>query len=269
MKSILDENAALTKLVADAAEVAGYLWQKGWAERNGGNISVNVTAVVDEKIKALKPISDKVKIGTHLPHLKGCYFFVKGTNMRMRDLARWPMENGAVIRICDDCESYEIIADKVVRPTSELPAHLSMHNYLIGKGSSYKAVVHTHPIELVAMSHNPAFLKKDVLTKLLWSMIPETRAFCPRGIGIIPYELPSSIELANATIAQLDEYDVVMWEKHGVCAVGENIMEAFDMIDTLTKSALIYMTAKSMGFEPTGMSDAQMEELKVSFNLPK
>jgi len=240
MKSILENNPALAKQVAEVAEVAGYLWQKGWAERNGGNITINITDVVTDEIRGLKAISDKTQIGTTLPHLKGCYFFCKGTNKRMRDLARWPMENGSVIRICDDCASYEIIADQPVRPTSELPAHLSMHNYLIGSGSSYKAAMHTHPIDLVAMTHNPAFLEKDVLTKLLWSMIPETRAFCPRGLGIIPYKLPSSLELADATVKELAEYDVVMWEKHGVCAVGENVMEAFDMVDTLSKSAQIY-----------------------------
>jgi L-rhamnulose 1-phosphate aldolase (EC 4.1.2.19) len=163
MKSILENNPALAKQVAEVAEVAGYLWQKGWAERNGGNITINITDVVTDEIRGLKAISDKTQIGTTLPHLKGCYFFCKGTNKRMRDLARWPMENGSVIRICDDCASYEIIADQPVRPTSELPAHLSMHNYLIGSGSSYKAAMHTHPIDLVAMTHNPAFLEKAYL----------------------------------------------------------------------------------------------------------
>ncbi len=269
MKSVLENNPVLAKQVAEVAEVAGYLWQKGWAERNGGNITINITDVIDDEIRSLKPISDKVQIGICLPNLKGCYFYCKGTNKRMRDLARWPMENGSIIRICSDCSSYEIVADQPVPPTSELPSHLSMHNYLIGSGSSYKAAIHTHPIDLVAMTHNPAFLKKDVLTNLLWSMIPETRAFCPKGLGIIPYALPSSLELADATVKELAEYDVVMWEKHGVCAVGENVMEAFDMVDTLSKSAQIYMTAKSMGFEPTGMSAVKMEELKVAFNLPK
>ena len=92
----------------------------------------------------------------------------------MRDLARRPMENGSIIRILEDCASYVIIADNAVKPTSELPSHLSVHNYLIGKGSPYKASVHTHPIELIAMSHSPKYLEKDVATKLLWSMIPET-----------------------------------------------------------------------------------------------
>jgi len=269
MNSILDTRPILAKQVADVAEIAGYLWQKGWAERNGGNITINITDVIDDVIRSMDPISDVIPIGRTLPHLKGCYFFCKGTNKRMRDLARWPMENGSVIRILDDCSSYVIIADKPVKPTSELSSHLSMHNYLIGRGSNYKAALHTHPIDLVAMTHNPAFLKKDVLTNLLWSMIPETRAFCPRGLGIIPYEMPSTFALADATIKELEEYDVVMWEKHGVCSVGENIMEAFDMVDTLSKSAQIYLTAKSMGFEPTGTTPEQMNELRDAFNLPK
>lgn len=269
MKSILDNRPQLSKQVYEVAEVAGYLWQKGWAERNGGNITINITDEIDDEIREMPAISDRVEIGKKLPNLKGCYFYCKGTNKRMRDLARNPMENGSIIRILEDCSSYEIIADNPVKPTSELPSHLSMHDFLIGKGSNYKAALHTHPIDLIAMTHNPEFLAKDKLTYLLWSMIPETRAFCPRGLGIIPYKMPGSIDLAEATIKELEDYDVVMWEKHGVCSVGENIMEAFDMVDTLSKSAQIYLTAKSMGFEPEGTSMEDMDALKIAFNLPK
>ncbi|MDR2805021.1 MAG: rhamnulose-1-phosphate aldolase [Dysgonamonadaceae bacterium] len=267
--SILNNRAELKRQIDEVAEVAGYLWQKGWAERNGGNITINVTDRIDDEIRNMPSLSAVIPIGRTLPHLRGSYFFCKGTNLRMRDLARYPMENGSIIRILDDGSHYEIIADRLVKPTSELASHLSIHNYLIGKASNYKAVLHTHPTDLIAMTHHPAFLEKDVLTHLLWSMIPETRAFCPRGLGIIPYALPSSFDLADATIQALAEYDVVMWEKHGVTAVGENIMEAFDSVDTLSKSAQIYLTARSMGFEPQGMTTEQMNELKTAFNLPK
>lgn len=81
----------------------------------------------------------------------------------MRDLARDPMANGSVIRILDDCATYVIIADQPVNPTSELPSHLSVHNYLIAKGSNYKASLHTHPIELIAMTHNKKFMEKTML----------------------------------------------------------------------------------------------------------
>ena len=270
MKSVLENRPALAAEVEKVAEVAGYLWQKGWAERNGGNITVNITEYIDDEIKSLPAISEVYQIGAVLPHLKGCYFYCKGTNMRMRDLARRPMENGSIIRILDDCASYVIIADNPVKPTSELPSHLSVHNYLLAKGSPYRASVHTHPIELVAMTHTKKFMEKDVATRLLWSMIPETKAFCPRGLGMVPYLMPSSVELGEQTIATIDDnYDVVMWEKHGVFAVDTDVMAAFDQIDVLNKAAQIYISAKNMGFEPDGMSDEQMRELSVTFGLPK
>ena len=235
MSSILENRPVLTAEVEKVAEVAGYLWEKGWAERNGGNITVNVTEYVDDAIRAMPAIAPAAPIGMTLPNLKGCYFFCKGTNKRMRDLARKPMANGSVIRITDDCAHYEIIADEPVKPTSELPSHLAVHNYLIGKGSKYKASLHTHPIELVAMSH------------------------CNPGSNI----------LAESTIKELADYDVTLWEKHGVFAVEEDIMMAFDQVDVLNKSAQIYICAKNMGFEPDGMSDEQMKEMTVAFNLPK
>lgn len=269
MKSILEGRPGLSAEVEKIADVAGYLWQNGWAERNGGNITVNVTEFADDEMKQMPAISDVKQIGVTLPALKGCYFYCKGTGKRMRDLARRPMDNGSVIRILDDCASYVIIADNAVMPTSELPSHLTVHAHLIETGSSYKATVHTHPIELVAMSHNRKFLGKDVLTNILWSMIPETKAFCPLGLGVVPYELPGSNSLADATLKELEDYDVVLWEKHGVFAKGLDVMDAFDQIDVLSKSAKIYIDSRCMGFEPEGMSQEQLQEMTKAFNLPK
>ena len=104
-KSILDGRDALRAEILKTAEVAGYLWQNGWAERNGGNITVNITHLVDDEIRQLPALSEVKSIGVTLPQLKGCYFYCKGTGKRMRDLARWPMQNGSIIRILDDCAS--------------------------------------------------------------------------------------------------------------------------------------------------------------------
>ena len=266
-KMKLIKNDRLECQIADVAEVAGYLWQRGWAERNGGNISVNVTDLLTDEEKALPAISERYPLPKVMNALKGNSFLVTGTNRRMRYVASYPMENMAVIRISDTGDWYEIIADNPVRPTSELPSHLSMHDYLKGRGVDNKVVLHTHPTDLVAMTHNRAFLQPDVLGKLLWSMIPETRVIVPKGLGIVPYKLPGSLELADATIRLLDRYDVVMWEKHGALAVGSDVIECFDMIDTLSKSAQIYLQARAMGFEPEGLTDEQSEELRKAFRL--
>ena len=267
---ILYGRTELADEIDKVAEVAGYLWQKGWAERNGGNITVNITEYVDEGMMDMPLLDGPRKIGKRLPHLKGCWFYCKGTQKRMRDLAREPMENGSIIRVLDDCESYGIVADEPIVPTSELPSHLAVHDYLLAKGSPYRASLHTHPIELVALTHSKKWMEKDASTRMLWSMIPETKAFCPRGLGMVPYMLPSSVELAEATIKAIDDdYDVVMWEKHGVFAVDTDIMSAFDQVDVLNKAALIYIAARNMGFEPEGMTDGQMRQLSEVFGLPK
>ena len=146
MKSILDNRPGLKAVIDEVAEVTGYLWQKGWAERNGGNITVNITEFVDDEIASMPAIAPTMQIGKVLPQLQGKYFYAKGTGKRMRDLARYPMQNGSIIRICPDCASYEIIADEPVLPTSELPSHLELQNYLLETGSTYKATLHTHPI---------------------------------------------------------------------------------------------------------------------------
>ncbi|MGN1229816.1 MAG: rhamnulose-1-phosphate aldolase, partial [Prevotella sp.] len=85
MKSVLEGRPALKREVEKIAEVAGYLWQNGWAERNGGNITVNVTKMIDDEIRNMPAISDVIQIGTTLPALSGQYFYCKGTGKRMRD----------------------------------------------------------------------------------------------------------------------------------------------------------------------------------------
>ena len=268
MKSILTDYPELKAALDEVAEVTGYLWQKGWAERNGGNLTLNITEFVDDAMRAMPAISGVLQIGVTLPHLKGCYFYCKGTGKRMRDLARDPMCAGSIIRILDDCASYEIIADHLIVPTSEISSHLAIQDYMLECGSGYKATLHTHPIELVAMSHSKEFLDSEHLTQVLWSMIPETLAFAPLGIGVVPYALPSSTELVEPTLEQIKRYDVVLWEKHGTVAVGPNIMEAFDQTDVLNKAACIYMTAKNFGFTAEGMTPEAVKDIRVAFNLP-
>ncbi|MDR1414645.1 MAG: rhamnulose-1-phosphate aldolase [Odoribacteraceae bacterium] len=260
--SILENNEKLSSAMADIAEVAGYLWTKGWAERNGGNISVNVTEFITPG--AITPLST-VTLPRRFPALGGDAFYVTGTGKRMRDVAKAPLQHGAIIRLHPDAGAYDIIADRIIAPTSELPSHLAIHDFARAGGA--KVVCHTHPTDLIALTHRREFLQPRVLGRMLWSMIPEARIVVPRGVGIVPYHLPGSLELADATIAALDSHDVVMWEKHGCLAVGADIIDTFDMIDTLSKAAQIYLSARLAGFEPEGMSNDELEEIRRVFNL--
>ena len=155
-------------------------------------------------------------------------------------MAQAPFENGSLIRVAADGLSYEIIAEQPIQPTSELPSHLMMHNYVRSTGRDNRVVLH----------------------------IPECRIIVPKGIGIVPYEIPGTVELARATIKQLENHDVVFWEKHGILAVGEDLIECFDAIDTLSKSAQIYFSARqASGEDPEGMSQQQLDDLVPAFGL--
>ena len=228
-----------TDTINMCAEVAGLLWAKGWAERNGGNMVMNITCEVDENIRRLPPLVEPVALSAGLDYIAGHYFYCKGSGCRMRDLARKPMDNGCIIRVGTTGDSYEIIACKPIRPTSELPSHLAIHNHLAATGSSKKATLHTHPTELVALSHVEELCDTERMNETLWSMIPETRLFCPKGVGVLAYADPGSNELADGTLRLIGRHDAVLWEKHGVIAVGEDMMDAFDTVDILNKAAQI------------------------------
>ena len=92
--------------------VAGYLWTKGWAERNGGNISVNVTALMSEEAKNLPALAPSRELVETVPCLGGNFFYVTGTGKRMRYVAQAPFENGSIIRISPDGTSFGIIAEQ-------------------------------------------------------------------------------------------------------------------------------------------------------------
>lgn len=199
------------------AEVAGYLWQKGWAERNGGNLVVRT----DDR-----------------------RYFVKATGCRMRDVAKDPMSGGMIIELTDD-EGHYAVADNPhnLMPTSELPSHLAIHRMLIKRGGNYTASLHTHPTTLIALTHSPQLLKGwgALLTETLWRMIPEARLFCPKGLEIVPYAEPGGTVLAKSTLKALRHHDLALWEKHGAIAIGTDVVEAFDTIDVMEKAAQIFL----------------------------
>jgi rhamnulose-1-phosphate aldolase len=266
MKEILEQNTALQNLAGEMAEVAGYLWQRGWAERNAGNISVNISDLFQDEIPETSAYTS-IDLSMAYPKLAGCSFLVTGTGKRMRDLARNPSQNAVIIKMNESGSRYQLIPLKAdadtCLPTSELPTHLGIHQMIAERGSDEKVVMHTHANELVALTHAKEFCNQEELNRLLWSMHPETAIFVPEGVGFVPYTVPGSESIAAETTRTLHNHDVAIWEKHGVFAIGKEISATFDLIDILAKSARIYFMCRSANIEPGRFSDAELVELKL------
>jgi len=187
----------------------------------------------------------------------------------MRDVANQPFDNMCIIRFSNDGTGYHIINGDVFNsrliPTSELPTHLAIHQLLKKQGGTQKAVLHTHPDELIALTLIPGFCDESRLNKMLFSVQPETVIANPDGVGLVQYILPGTEQLAEKTIASFQHHQIIIWGKHGSIAVGKDVLEAFDLIDVVNKSAQLIFLCREAGYTPQGLTEQQVEELKKKF----
>jgi rhamnulose-1-phosphate aldolase len=247
------------------SKVAGYLWNREWAERNGGNLSINLTSFFSEE--------DIIEKGEFIPYdfpkeVSGYIIFVTGTGTYMRTLID-DMESAAcILQINENATGYHIIwggKPEGFRPTSELISHIKIHLFNVVNNPDHIVVLHTHPIELIVMSHHKLFQDEDNFNYSLWKMCPEVRVFTPKGVHCTPYALSGTEALADITIEGLKTRDVILWEKHGALATGTNVDTAFDLIDVSNKGAKLLLTCWSAGFDPVGLSKIQLKELEQFF----
>ena len=261
-------NPALKKTIQSVADVGQMLWQRGWAEKNAGNLSWEVTDLIKVKPAQLKPSA--FRENSHLPkEMTGRCFLVTGTGTRYRDIEKDPAGCLCILRPSEKGNGYHILWGghrPGFGPTSELSSHLRMQQSLLKRGGKQKVVLHTHPDELIVMTHLPETNNQAALNWALWGMIPEAKLFVPKGVGLIPYRLTGSDELAEATVEVLDKgYKVVMWEKHGALAVGKDPEEAFDLVDAMNKAARMYLLCKQTGQSPQGITREQIEEIGKTY----
>lgn len=261
MDKLFSKQEEIDSILIDVERIAEVLWQRGWSEKNAGNISIKLPdSILKEYINPLQEQKLKVPV----LGLKGKCFYMTGTGKRMHDLANSATDNGLFIQLNETGDGYYIIkvTDTEVHPTSEFPSHLGIHDMIAKRDTSETIVMHTHATEVIALTQNPQVKSTEALNKILWGMHPEAMIFVPKGAGFVPYILPGTQEIANATIKSFEDHDIVIWEKHGIFAIGKSLVDTFDNIDIVCKSAKIWFQCKSAGFEPEGMTDEQLEELK-------
>ncbi|MEI6889038.1 MAG: rhamnulose-1-phosphate aldolase [Bacteroidales bacterium] len=258
-------------LTEELSRVAGYLWDRRWAERNAGNISVNITSFFSRKELDKLSSYPFLPLPREYPGLRRQLLLVTASGSRMRDLAREPLEGICLVYISDSSTAYHVVVpEKTGRdlmPTSELPTHLAIHEMLCRTEANEKVLIHSHVTELIALTHNPDFRTSQSLTGILWKMHPEAVMFQPKGYGFVPYTIPGTEKIANLTARCFEQNPVVIWEKHGAMAIAKTISEAFDELDLAAKAAGIYLSCSRGGFEPEGLSNDEITEIRQHYCL--
>lgn len=131
-------------------------------------------------------------------------------------------------------------------PSSEFPFHKAIYD----ARPDVRAVVHAHPVALVAFS----ICQRVPNTRLLH----QARHVCGE-VGLAPYAIPGSAVLGK-NIAQTFArgYQCVVLENHGVVTAGENLQAAFQRFETLEFTAKTIIKAEILG-EVRYLSDAEVE----------
>ena len=223
-------------------------WEQGWHERNGGNLSYRMRDEEVELIKEDLTPGEWKEIGTTVADLAGEFFMLTGSGKYFRNLIIKPEDSLCIIELDDKGEKYRIMWGLVNggRPTSELPSHLM--NLEIKKrvsGGKCRVVYHAHPANIIALTFVLP-LTDETFTRELWEMMPECAMVFPKGLGVIPWMLPGSREIAVETASAMEKYDVAIWAHHGIFAAGEDFDATFGLVHTVEKASEILVKTLSM-----------------------
>ena len=131
------------------------------------------------------------------------------------------------------------------KPSSEFPFHQAVY----AARPDIKAVVHAHPVALVAFS--------------ICNRVPDTRLFhqawtvCGE-VGMAPYALPGSALLAKRIAETFQKgYHCVVLENHGVVVGGDSLQNAFQRFETLEFTAKTVIKAELIG-KVRSLNDAEI-----------
>ncbi|PLV56112.1 rhamnulose-1-phosphate aldolase [Thermotoga sp. SG1] len=233
----------MKEIVKEIQRVAYWLAVKGLSEANAGNISVRIDEVPSSyEVKTVEAYGFEYN-GPEM------YLLITTTGSRMREI--FEDESKICLLHILPGRHYEILHGEG-KPTSEFPTHLMIHAWFKEMNSEKRAIVHTHPLNLLTLMNLEDF--QGLLPKMM-KIHPEVLIFFPQGISVVEFEKPGSVELGLKTVEKSQGKDAVLWDKHGVVAFGKDVAEAYDRVEILEKAAEILLRVLSLGRDPTGVPE--------------
>lgn len=217
------------------------LYQHGWDERNGGNLSYILEEEEVRELGLKDIIIRSFQYEFDLSPLIGKYFIITGTGKYFRNCKPFPEENLGIMRVIGPHTLGLIWGySDGGRPTSEAPTHLKCHIERLKVDPEHRLVIHCHPTNVICMTHVHD-LDSNHFTEDLWKMQTESIVVFPEGIAVLPWILCGGEEIGIATAEKMKEYRSVVWAQHGIFCTGKTLDEVFGLIETIEKAAEIYM----------------------------
>lgn len=162
----------MKEIVKEIQKVAYWLAVKGLSEANAGNISVRIDEVPSSyEVKSMEAYGFEYD-GPEM------YLLITATGSRMREI--FEDESKICLLHILPGRYYEILHGEG-KPTSEFPTHLMIHARFKEMNSEKRAIVHTHPLNLLTLMNLKDF--QDLLPKMM-KIHPEVLIFFPQGFPL-------------------------------------------------------------------------------------
>ncbi|MBL7635493.1 rhamnulose-1-phosphate aldolase [Atlantibacter hermannii] len=245
-------------------------WLKGWDERNGGNLTLRLDEADLADYQADFYAQPRyIALSQPMPLLANTPFIVTGSGKFFRNVQLAPAANLGIVKVDSDGAGYHILwgLEESAVPTSELPAHFLSHCERIkATQGKDRVIMHCHATNLIALTY-VLENRTDVITRKLWEGSTECLVVFPDGVGILPWMVPGTDEIGQATAQSMSQHSLVLWPFHGVFGSGPTLDEAFGLIDTAEKSAEILVKVISMGGMKQTISRDELIALGKRFDV--
>lgn len=250
--------AEILPILDDFKETAQWLAKRGWSEGAGGNMSVRLD------LPDNLPETEFIELPVKVPHLADKALLLTGSGSKARQIGTDPAPYIGLYKINKTGSKYCWLGGNA-KPSIELPAHCAIHNTLAQYRPKHRAILHTHPVNLIALCHLDGFDNGPMISDRILRLQSEARLILPEGIGFVEHELPGSMTLGIKSAEQVRRHHLVLWQYHGCLATGSNLSHAFDLLEVFEKSADIYWTLRKSGIDPAGISEAETRATLQAF----
>ena len=253
--------------MVEMIRTATNMYDHGWDERNGGNISLLLDEAEVRKYLTIPAIVRTIPTGFEAPELDGKCFLVTGTGKYFKNVQYAPEVNLGIVRLADNGREAEVLwgFSGGGRFTSEFPAHMMSHVARMKADPENRVIMHCHPANLLAMTYVHD-LDERAFTRTLWQMCTECIVVFPDGVNVLPWMLCGTNEIGEVTAEKMETARLVIWAQHGIYGAGRDLDETFGLIETAEKAAEIYMKIAHLPLVNT-ITDEQMHLLEARFNV--
>ena len=228
------------------------MWNKGWDEYNGGNVSYRLTKDEAESLETdligtsyayYSEDRKEVEVIDVPEHVQGEFILITASGSQFRTLCLQPEVDTGIIQLTP--KGYKVVAGFVTgkRPTSEIFMHILAHAARIKVDPEHRVVIHNHATNIAVYSLLDE-VTSESLTLDLWSVLTESIVVFHDGIAVLPWEVPGTQLIGVDTARELATHRLVVWAKHGVLSTGKDYQDCFGLIETADKAAHIALELK-------------------------